>query len=206
MTLRQEYIKLRRNIVKRVERIKKAGLQDFSPEFDLEKARNLTDEEIIKELARARMFNKQISYKKSVQRKQARGEEEKLFAQGRKKDAYFLRGVRKWLDRQGFNVNLINEKNVKDWQDYINYRTSVTGEKKKYEFDKYIEDMADVLTEDEETEDVLDVFEDFKEYMSDQQKLIEEAKNAFDSKEMPEEYKNYYSSKAIADRFFSGKA
>lgn len=212
MTERQEYTRLRKNILERYGRIEKLKLKAYVVTPKLEKASALTDRQLKSALKRARRYDKSITVKAAKQRRakrlterKARGFEEKLYRTGQKKDAYFIRGVRKWLRRQGKPITLINEKNYKDWQEYVNYRKAIAGEKGKYEFDRYVEEMADILTDEQKKTDVETVLADYKQYMAEQQKFIEEAKQLFGDGGVPEEYHNYYSSRAITERFFTRK-
>lgn len=203
MTIRQEYSRLRANILKREKRIREQGYGSYIPEVKLEKAANLTDKQIKAALKKAQRYDKSVTAKKVSERRQKRRERyevEKAF-KANKKDAGFLKAVRKWLRRQGKPTSLINLKNLKDWQEYINYRESISNEKGKYKFDKYIEDAAEKLTEDDKLEDINDVLGDFQEFMREQQNFINEAKQAFGNQ--TEEYQRYYSSDMIANRYFN---
>ena len=203
MTIRQEYSRLRANILKREKRIREQGYGSYIPEVKLEKAANLTDKQIKAALKKAQRYDKSVTAKKVAERRQKRRERyevEKLF-EVNKKDAGFLKAVRKWLRRQGKPTSLINLKNLKDWQEYINYRESISNEKGKYKFDKYIEDAAEKLTEDDKLEDINDVLKDFQEFMRGQQNFINEVIHVFGKQ--TEEYQQYYSSDMIANRYFN---
>lgn len=203
MDERQEYTRLRANILKREKRIRKKGYGSYIPKVNLKKVSELTDKQIKAALKKAQRYDKSITSKRVAQRREKRRERyevEKAF-KANKKDGGFLKAVRKWLRRQGKPTSLINLKNLKDWQEYINYRESISNEKGKYKFDKYIEDAAEKLTEDDKVADINDVLEDFQEFMRDQKNFISQAKQAFGYQ--AEEYQQYYSSDMIANRYFN---
>lgn len=203
MDARQEYTRLRANILKREKRIIEKGYGSYIPEVNLKKSSELTDNQIESALRKARRYDKSVTQAKVEQRRQKRRERyevEKAFKQDKQVGA-FIKGVRKWLRLQGKPTNLINLKNYESWMEYINYRTAISSEKKKYLFEQYIEDMANELTDEEQELDANDVLKDFREYMQSQQNFIEDAKKAFG--ESTQEYQQYYSSEAIAARYFS---
>lgn len=203
MDSRQEYARLRANILKREKRIIEKGYGSYIPKVNLKKSSELTDKQIESALRKAHRYDKSVSQAKVEERRQKRRERyevEKAFKQDKQVGA-FIKGVRKWLRLQGKPANLINLKNWESWKEYINYRTAISSEKKKYEFNKYIEDIADKLTDEEQEKDIDDVLEDFREYIQSQQNFIEDAKKAFG--ESTQEYQQYYSSEAIAARYFS---
>lgn len=203
MDLRQEYKRLRANILKREKRIIEKGYGSYIPKVNLKKSSELTDKQIESALRKAHRYDKSVSQAKVEQRRQKRRERyevQKAFKQD-KQLGTFIKGVRKWLKLQGKPTNLINLKNYKSWMEYINYRTAISSEKKKYLFEQYIEDIANELTDEEQELDVNDVLKDFSEYMQSQQNFIEDAKKAFG--ESTQEYQQYYSSEAIAARYFS---
>ena len=203
MTIWQEYSRLRANILKREKRIREQGYGSYIPKVKLEKAANLTDKQIKAALKKAQRYDKSVTAKKVAERRQKRRERYEVAKafKANKKDAGFLKSVRKWLKRQGKPTSLINMKNLKDWEEYINYRDSIANEKGKYKFDKYIEDAAEKLIEDDELEDINDVLEDFQDFMREQQNFINQAKQAFGKQ--TEEYQRYYSSDMIANRYFN---
>ena len=203
MDLRQEYIRLRANILKREKRIIEKGYGSYIPKVNLKKSSELTDKQIESALNKAHRYDKSVRQAKVEERRKKRRERyevEKAFKED-KQIGSFIKGVRKWLRLQGKPTNLINLKNWESWKEYINYRTAISSEKKKYLFNKYVEEMADKLTDEEQKTDVDDVLKDFSEYMQSQQNFIEEAKKAFG--ESTAEYQQYYSSEAIAARYFS---
>ncbi len=199
MDLRQEYTRLRANILKREKRIIEKGYGSYIPKVNLKKQSELTDKQVKSALNKAHRYDKSVTQAKVEERRGKRRERyevEKAFKKD-KQIGSFIKGVRKWLKLQGKPTNLINLKNYNSWMEYINYRTAISSEKNKYRFEKYIEDMANELTDEEQEEDIDDVLKDFSEYMQSQQNFIEEAKKALG------ESGTDYSSEFIVEQYFS---
>lgn len=207
MDIRSEYTRLRKNILAREKRIKKeTGLATYA--VNLPKASMLNDKQIAKAYAKAQRLNPKITTKatkerherkleKQRARQQAYRDIKKLWSQGRKEEAGFMKAARKWLRRAGLNPNLINAKNIADWVEYYNYRRSISNEKSKYEFEKFVTELAETAEEKQITAEEL--IADYNAYMADQASFIEQAKAYFG--ETTEEY----SSESVSNRFFNGK-
>lgn len=210
MDIRQEYIRLRKNIMQRAKRIEaKTGLPTYK--VNLPQASKLSDKQIAKAYERAQALNPKITTQATIarhERKLAKQRErqkkyreiKKIYAEDPRK-AGFLKGARKWLKRLGYDENIINQNNLGDWIEYYDYRKSISSEKKKYEFEKFIADMAAQLEPDEQGKKatVAEVLEDYRQYMAEQAEFIAQAKKAFG--ETVEEY----SAETVSNKYFKKK-
>ncbi len=211
MDIRAEYTRLRKNIMQRAKRIEaKTGLPTYK--VDLPQPSKLkTEKQIAKAYERAKALDPKITTKATIarhERKLAKQRErqkryrevQKIYAEDPRK-AGFLKGARKWLKRNGYDENIINQKNLSDWMEYYNYRKSISSEKNKYEFEKFIVEMAEQLEPDEQEKKatVAEVLEDYKAYMKEQAEFIEQAKKAFG--ETVEEY----SVETVSNKYFKKK-
>lgn len=207
MDIRAEYTRLRKNILQRAKRITaKTGLPTYK--VNLPQASKLSDKQIVKAYERAKALDPKITTEatrarherklaKQRERQKRYREVQKVYAEDPKK-AGFLKGARKWLKRNGYDENIINQKNLDDWIEYYDYRKAISSEKGKYEFEKFIVEMVEQLEPDEKGKKatVAEVLEDYKKYMADQAEFIEQAKNAFG--ETVEEY----SAETISIKYF----
>lgn len=210
MDIRLEYTRLRKNIMQRAKRIEaKTGLPTYK--VNLPAASTLSDKQIEKAYERAKALDPKITTEatrarherklaKQRERQKRYREVQKVYAEEPRK-AGFLKGARKWLKRNGYDENIINQKNLSDWMEYYNYRKSISSEKNKYEFEKFIVEMAEQLEPDEKGKKatVAEVLEDYKKYMADQAEFIEQAKKAFG--ETVEEY----SAETVSNKYFKKK-
>lgn len=211
MDIRSEYTRLRKNIMQRAKRIEaKTGLPTYKVNLP-QPSKLKTEKQIAKAYERAKALEPNITTQATIarhERKLAKQRErqkryrevQKVYAEDPRK-AGFLKGARKWLKRNGYDENIINQKNLSDWMEYYNYRKSISSEKNKYEFEKFIVEMAEQLEEDEEGKKatVAEVLEDYKKYMADQAEFIEQAKKAFG--ETVEEY----SAETVSNKYFKKK-
>lgn len=207
MDIRAEYTRLRKNILQRAKRITaKTGLPTYK--VNLPQASKLSDKQIVKAYERAKAINPNITTQATIarhERKLAKQRERqrryrevrKIYAEDPRK-AGFLKGARKWLKRNGYDENIINQKNLSDWMEYYNYRKSISSEKNKYEFEKHILEMAEQLEPDEKGKKatVAEVLEDYRQYMAEQAEFIAQAKKAFG------ETVDEYSAEAYSDKYF----
>lgn len=210
MDIRAEYTRLRKNIMQRAKRIEaKTGLPTYK--VNLPAASKLSDKQIEKAYERAKALDPQITTQATIarhERKLAKQRErqkryrevQKVYAEDPRK-AGFLKGARKWLKRNGYDENIINQENLDDWMEYYNYRKSISSEKNKYEFEKFIVDMAEQLEPDEQGKKatVAEVLEDYRQYMAEQAEFIAQAKKAFG--ETVEEY----SAETVSNKYFTKK-
>lgn len=208
MDIRAEYTRLRKNIMQRAKRIEaKTGLPTYK--VNLPKASTLkTEKQIAKAYERAKALDPKITTQATIarhERKLAKQRErqkkyrevQKVYKEDPKK-AGFLKGVRKWLKRNGYDETIINQKNLDDWMEYYNYRESISSEKKKYEFEKFVVEMAAQLEPDEQGKKatVAEVLEDYEQYMAEQAEFIAQAKKAFG------ETVDEYSAEAYSNKYF----
>lgn len=210
MDIRSEYTRLRKNIMQRAKRITaKTGLPTYK--VNLPAASKLSDKQIEKAYERAKALDPKITTEatrarherklaKQRERQKRYREVRKIYAEDPRK-AGFLKGARKWLKRNGYDENIINQKNLSDWMEYYNYRKAISSEKNKYEFEKYIKEMADQLEPDEQGKKatVAEVLEDYRQYMAEQAEFIAQAKKAFG--ETVEEY----SAETVSNKYFKKK-
>ena len=208
MDIRKEYTRLRKNIMQRAKRIEaKTGLPTYK--VNLPQAAKLSDKQIAKAYERSVSLDPKITTKATIERHERKlakqrerqrryREVRKIYAEDPQK-AGFLQGARKWLRRNGYDENIINQKNLDSWMEYYNYRKSISSEKKKYEFERFISEMASQLTPDEQGKKatVEEVLTDYSAYMNEQAEFIAQAKKAFG--ETVEEY----SAEAYSNKYFT---
>lgn len=199
MDIMKEYSRVRANILKRAKRVEAAGFGKYIPKVNLPKAE--TAQQAEKYLARALKLDKRVSVKVAKAKKEAKRAYEReryLEKKDLSHDVYnYMHGIRKWLKRLGKSRDLVNRENISVWIEYIESRRAVQNDKGKYKFDKYVEDMADKLTDEREQVDVETVLNDFKQYMDEQQQLVEDADKVFAESDAK------YDSEAIANKFFN---
>lgn len=211
MDIRQEYIRLRKNIMQRAKRITaKTGLPTYKVNLP-QPSKLKTEKQIAKAYERAKALDPKITTEatrarherklaKQRERQKKYREIKKIYAENPRK-AGFLKGARKWLKRLGYDENIINQNNLDNWIEYYDYRKSISSEKKKYEFEKFIADMAAQLEPDEQGKKatVAEVVEDYRQYMAEQAEFIAQAKKAFG--ETVEEY----SAETVSNKYFKKK-
>lgn len=211
MDIRSEYNRLRKNLMQRAKRIEaKTGLPTYKVNLPAP-SKLKTEKQIAKAYERAKALDPKITTQATIARHERRlakqRERQKRYREVQKiyekdpRKAGFLKGARKWLKRNGYDENIINQKNLDDWMEYYNYRKAISSEKGKYEFEKFIVEMAEQLEPDEQGKKatVAEVLEDYKKYMADQAEFIEQAKKAFG--ETVEEY----SAETVSNKYFKKK-
>lgn len=199
---RAEYQRLRHNILRRVKRIESAGLSKYAPSVDLPDSRGLTDNDIQKYLRRAQKYDESVSISAAKAKRKAKLEAERRYK--REKRAVkkldpniqnYIKGIKKWLKRQGKNPSLINSTNYYEWISYIEYRKAIEASSDKYKFDKYVSDAEEELTDDKRQIDADEVLADYIDYVKEQSQFIEQSKTALNAQ------KGAYSSDVIANKF-----
>lgn len=199
---RAEYQRLRHNILRRAKRIESAGLSKYAPRVDLPDSRGLSDKDIQKYLRRAQKYDESVSISAAKAKRKAKREAERQYK--REKRAVkkldqniqnYIKGIKKWLKRQGKNPSLINSKNYYEWIGYIEYRKAIEASSDKYKFDKYVADAEEELTDDERQIDADEVLADYIDYVKEQSQFIEQSKTALNAQ------KGAYSSDVIASKF-----
>lgn len=199
---RAEYQRLRHNILRRVKRIESAGLSKYAPRVDLPDSRGLTDNDIQKYLRRAQKYEESVSISAAKAKREAKLEAERRYKREKravkkldKNIQNYIKGIKKWLKRQGKNPSLINSKNYYEWIGYIEYRKAIEASSDKYKFDKYVADAEEELTDDERQIDADEVLADYIDYVKEQSQFIEQSKTALNAQ------KGAYSSDVIASLF-----
>lgn len=202
MDARVEYQRLRHNILRREKRIQTAGLARYLPKVDLPDSRGLSSKDIQKYLRRAEKYDETVRISAAKEKRKAEREYKREQRAVKKLDLNsqnFIKGVRKWLRRQGKNPNLVTSKNYREWINYIEYRRAIESSGDKYMFDKYVADAEEEFTADDRKADGDEVISDYMNYVREQSQFIESAKTALNAQS------GSYSSDKIASAFMTKK-